>query len=159
MSRYQISTNTYLRDSEEVEELDTKSVDGLGEVVREMVDEAIGSKIESEKWYLDWLKSNGYRVSIDINTLSIYNYAHGPNESLLRKLLPRPIVNLTLEYRIKKPVQEGVYNTIHSIRVNEEIAYLYTDENANLKGVIYIGKINDIIQFFKEYLFKLSQGD
>nr|DAE00309.1 MAG TPA: hypothetical protein [Myoviridae sp. ctLnO19]DAJ69014.1 MAG TPA: hypothetical protein [Caudoviricetes sp.] len=159
MSRYQISTNTYLPDSEEVEELDAKSVDGLGEIVRGMVDEAIGSKIESEKWYLDWLKSNGYRVSIDINTLSIYTYAHGPNESLLRKLLPRPVVNLTLEYRIKKPVQEGAYNTIHSIRVDEEIAYLYTDENANFKGVIYTGKINDIVQFFKEYLFKLSQGD
>lgn len=159
MSRYQISTNTHLPDSEEVEELDAKSVGGLGEIVRGMVDEAIGSKIESEVWYLNWLKSNGYRVSIDINTLSIYNYAHGPNESLLRKLLPRPIVNLTLEYRIKKPVQEGVYSTIHSIKVNEEIAYLYSDENANLKGVIYTGKINDIVQFFKEYLFKLSQGD
>lgn len=159
MSRYQISTNTYLPDSEEVEELDAKSVDGLGEIVRGMVDEAIGSKIESEKWYLDWLKSNGYRVSIDINPLSIYTYTHGPNESLLRKLLPRPVVNLTLEYRIKKPVEEGVYNTIYSIRVSEEIAYLYTDENANFKGVIYIGKINDIVQFFKEYLFKLSQGD
>jgi hypothetical protein len=159
MSRYQISTNTYLPDSEEVEELDAKSVDGLGEIVRGMVDEAIGSKIESEKWYLDWLKDNGYHVSIDINPLSIYTYTHGPNESLLRKLLPRPVVNLTLEYRIKKPVKEGVYNMIHSIRVNEEIAYLYTDENANFKGVIYTGKINDIVQFFKEYWFKLSQGD
>lgn len=159
MSRYQISTNTYLPDSEEVEELDAKSVDGLGEIVRGMVDEAIGSKIENEKWYLDWLKDNGYRVSIDINPLSIYTYTHGPNESLLRKLLPRPVVNLTLEYRIRKPVKEGVYNTIHSIRVNEEIAYLYIDENANFKGVIYTGKINDIVQFFKEYLFKLSQGD
>ena len=159
MSKYQISTNTYLPDSEEVEELDAKSVDGLGEIVRGMVDEAIGSKIESEGWYLDWLKSNGYRVSIDINPLSIYTYIHGPNESLLRKLLPHPVVNLTLEYRIKKPVKEGVYNTIHSIRVSEEIAYLYTDENANFKGVIYTGKINDIVPFFKEYLFKLSQGD
>ena len=159
MSRYQIFTNTHLPDSEEVEELDAKSVDGLSEIVRGMVGEAIGSKIESEEWYLNWLKSNGYRVSIDINPLSIYSYAHGPNESLLRKLLPRPIVNLTLEYKIKKPVQEGVYNTIHSIRVNEEIAYLYTDENANFKGVIYTGKIKDIVQFFKEYLFKLSQGD
>lgn len=89
----------------------------------------------------------------------IYTYVRGPNESLSRKLLPRPVINLTLEYRIKKPVQEGIYNTIHSIRVNEEIAYLYTDENANLKGIIYTGKINDIVQFFKEYLFKLSQGD
>ena len=159
MSRYQISTNTYLPDSEEVEELDAKSVDGLGEIVRGMIDEAIGSKIESEKWYLNWLKSNGYRVSIDINPLSVYTYLHGPNESLLRKLLPRPVVNLTLEYKIRKPVQEGVYNTIHSIRVSEEIAYLYTDENANLKGIIYTGKINDIVQFFKEYWFKLSQGD
>lgn len=96
MSRYQISTNTYLPDSEEVEELDAASVDSLGEIVREMVDEAIGSKIESEKWYLDWLKSNGYHVSIDINPLSIYTYTHGPNESLSRKLLPRPVVNLTL---------------------------------------------------------------
>ena len=159
MSRYQISTNTYLPDSEEVEELDAESVDGLGEIVRGMIDEAIGDKIESEEWYLNWLKSNGYRVSIDINTLSIYNYAHGPNESLLRKLLPRPIVNLTLEYRIKKPIQEGVYKTIHSIKVNEEVAYLYSNENDNLKGVIYTGKIKDIVQFFKEHLFKLSQGD
>ena len=159
MSRYQISTNTHLPDSEEVEELDAKSVDGLGEMIRGMIGEAIGSKIESEEWYLNWLKSNGYRVSIDINPLSIYTYAHGPNESLLRKLLPRPIVSLTLEYKIKKPVQDGVYTTIHSIKVNEEIAYLYSDENANLKGVIYTGKINDIVQFFKEHLFKLSQGD
>ena len=159
MSRYQISTNTYLPDSEEVEELDAESVDGLGEIVRGMVDEAIGSKIESEEWYLNWLKNNGYRVSIDINPLSIYTYVHGPNESLLRKLLPRPIVKLTLEYKIKKPIQEGVYSTIHSIKVSEEVAYLYSDENVNLKGVIYTGKIKDIVKFFKDHLFKLSQGD
>lgn len=159
MSRYQIYTNTHLTDSEEVEEIDAKSVDGLGETVREMIDEAIGSKIESEQWYLNWLKNNRYRVSIDINPLSVYTFIHGPNDSLLKQFLPHPVVNLNLEYKIKKPVQDGVYTIIHSIKVNEEVAYLYCDENANFKGVIYTGKINDIVQFFKEYFFKLSQED
>lgn len=56
-------------------------------------------------------------------------------------------------------MQEGVYTTVHSIRIHEEVAYMYSDENANFKGVIYTGKINDIVKFFKEHLFKLSQGD
>lgn len=46
MSRYQIYTNIHLTDSEEVEEIDAKSVDGLGETVRGMIDETIGSKIK-----------------------------------------------------------------------------------------------------------------
>ena len=98
-------------------------------------------------------------VSIDINPLSIYTYVHGPNESLLNQLIPGHVVNLTLEYKIKKPMQEGAYVTIHSIRVHEELAYRLSGVSNDIKGVIYTGKINDIVQFFKEYLFKLSQGN
>ena len=159
MSRYQISTNTHLTDSEEVEEIDIGSGADLNGIVKGMIAEAFEDQVRTEEWHLKWLKDHGYRSSVEIIPLSVFGYIHGPNDTLLKQLTPCHVVNLTLEYKIKKPVQEGVYVTIHSIRVHEELAYRCSGVSDDIKGVIYTGKINDIVQFFKEYLFKLSQGD
>ena len=159
MSRYQISTNTYLTDSEEVEEIDIGSGADLNGIVKGMIAEAFEDQVRTEKWHLKWLKDNGYRSSVEVIPLSIFGYIHGPNDTLLNQLIPGPVVNLTLEYKIKKPIQEGIYTTIHSIRVHEELAYQLSGVSDDIKGIIYTGKINDIVQFFKEHLFKLSQGD
>lgn len=159
MSRYQISTNTHLTDSEEVEEIDIGSGADLNGVVKGMIAEAFEDQVRTEEWHLKWLKDHGYRSSVEVIPLSVFGYIHGPNDTLLKQLIPGHVINLTLEYKIKKPIQEGVYITIHSIRVHEELAYQLSGVNDDIKGIIYTAKINDIVQFFKEYLFKLSQGD